>query len=918
MTEGRETQVAVEVLVIPPSNLRETQVAVEVLLIPPSQLRETQVTAEALRENREEWGGTDVGVGADDAYIDVFGTDSGVGTESTAIIQADTIVNQPFRIGVVATLLSQPFAIEIPPVATASRQPFSIDGPTGTRLSQPFGILGAVNTRLSQLFGIQSLQAQPTIGYWSGLTFTPGVGIFDKAGRPLGVVPAVHVNGQRERAIGETGSMQFYVPRDSTALALIQEDRLVLIGNQLGMEPWAGTIDAKRWDNGALQVSASDLTSTLADIEVEYIEEIAPGTPVWSIVQRLLALLNNARASRGLNELQWSLRVNGSTTMPATFREFRGDARLSGHVISLLKQIAERNQIEWHWQVRLVSGQLTVNIDLSEEFDAGEGAPIYDGPSGNVVRAPTVTFDPNGMVHGIRLVGQRTNIASYAVPWARWAVKEFQPEAFSAVDPGEYRYREDLDVKVDWSLSKAQQIQKARETEATIWLWYRSFLRAFHDQFGRPYHEGFKYQGPPSELEQYLHTGLGWRTWLKLVEVKGEAASAVMISRDQAQTLTVEYPVYAATPEQNVRRRWFSEAEGTLWLTSMSVHGYTYVYDVAGGVIIKRSTTPFDHSSATLSNYVATYAWPRDDSAGNPIVTYHTIRRVVSLTEDGAVTEGMYFEPTAGAWGKTSGVFRADGSPVFTRPTIGDAPFLRLWKKAAPDLVEEETEYLGKMYEFERRRVADWDPRRDGIGVWRSKPTIVSNQISTRTRWHIEPFGEGGSFTTDLQYGISSSETKIYVGNAMQVPSTVPFYVSLGREPGLEVVTVTEVLGDEFTVVRGQMGTTALAHEQGASVKYEAAEEWDGIDLPPYEWPEGEEYAQDLVASLSRPLAAVDLDIANEDGSWPTVRIGSWHDVDLDTEGPLPGGVHGRARVIGYAPSEQEGRMRLVLEFEVE
>jgi hypothetical protein len=87
------------------------------------------------------------------------------------------------------------------------------------------------------------------------------------------------------------------------------------------------------------------------------------------------------------------------------------------------------------------------------------------------------------------------------------------------------------------------------------------------------------------------------------------------------------------------------------------------------------------------------------------------------------------------------------------------------------------------------------------------------------------------SVETGLATGISNSATSMTVdsgtgsallGGVTLAPGNVDtFGVALDVDTqNEEIIYITAVSGDTFTIVRGQAGTSAIAHTAGASVKH--------------------------------------------------------------------------------------------------
>lgn len=762
----------------------------------------------------------------------------------------------------------------------------------------------------------------------ASVSFLPAMSVHDKAGQQLGLITAFSIRGTRTHLIGEAGNMDLDIPRTAPDVRLVHGDYLVAVGSSEVDDLWAGTMAAEQGVDGVLAISCNDAFDLTSTITVKYEDEPADGTPAATLYRKIVDLLNEQRGQWG--ELEWGIDT-GSSVKP-----YYGDIKVEGDPFDIWRQIAAQSNTEFAWRATISGGKLAITLAIADEFDAGTGIAIADGSGGNVQGRPTYVRNFGAIVNAIRLTGASTDVAKYLPEWAKWGVHEFEPVVERSVNPGEYRKRRNLELRVDWGLGRDMQKALAAKTEAQLWALYRTFVYAYHATYGRPYHEGWKYPGPPSDLEPRLTTGRGWRTRMAFVEYLGEAAASVMLSQPEGQILVVLYDRLAA--EQTIRRAWFSEA-GSQTVLKLHIHGYAKSFDVVGGVITAMHIRPYDHSAALVSKSAVTLMWPGEgpDSA-HPETTYHTLRRVVSLSEDGAITEDSYFDCSY-VRGPTSGVYYdppTNLEPVFTRPTIGDAPYIFLSTEAAPDNVDLDADFVTKVYPFEQRRIRDWDPRRDGVGAYINRLHIRNNAPSTALRWHIVPWNVTGDYQGTLLTGISASATEIYVDSiyGLPRPQDVPYVLTLDEDPNDEKVEVTAMSGTKLTVKRGAEGTTPTDHEPGAQVTYElpdGVDAWDGfvvhtevknaagevvrqlLDSGPL-WPEGEAWADEVLAHLQRPDTRLALAIVNRDGGWSTVALGSRHAASVTTEGIPPSGYSGTVRVIGYALDEASGLCELITE----
>lgn len=795
-------------------------------------------------------------------------------------------------------------------------------------------VIAAVDEGTDRIFLTSALGASSAAGsiVQHHVAFLPAISVYDKAGWLLGLITRWSASAVPSRMIGRTGSFEFYLPRrmdwqgtpetPTPDIAMVQGDRLVRVGTSEDTEPWGGTMIVDQSVNGRIQVTCPDLFDLLRGESIKIDEEPESAVGASALYAKALSLLNAIRAGEG--EVQWTLDAAGSHPL-------YGDLHLDTEPLDAISDIATRSNTEFAWRAdEVIDGgrvRLQPVLVVRDLFDAGTGVAFTDGENGNIAAQPVFVENTAARINAIRLRGPTTNVQKYLPEWARWAVYEFEPFVEVSQPTGDYRRRKDLSVTVQWGLSKSTLRTLARRTEARLRAMYSTFIYAYHDQEGRPYHEGWRYLGPPPDLERHLHTGNGWRTRRALIQYKGDPASSSMIGPPISQILVTTYN--RITGVQDTRRVFFSEADGQLYLLRMSVHGWVKTYSVRGGVIVGGGKYhAFDHSRATVSANQVRLMWPGEGpGSDHPTTTYHTLRKVIGLTEEGTETEGVWFD-TNDVRGPTTG-------PTFTRPTIGDPPYIIFTPFEAPNKVELNADFITKIWDFEQLRIRDWDPRRDGVGALLNKRTIVRNQPTTSERWHIVPWHVADDATTSLSTGINATQTEIAVESIFSLPTAdkLPFILTIGDSPANEDVEVTQIRGTLLTVKRGRNGTTAIVHEVGEPVRYalpEGEERWDGfvvhqkvvaadgterlmLDGQPL-WPEGEAWAAELLTRINLAAKRISFPVINRDSAWSTIRLGSRHTITITSEG-RPGGITGTVRVIGYSPDAVAGVMQVVLEW---
>jgi hypothetical protein len=791
-------------------------------------------------------------------------------------------------LGSVGSELHQLVDLEGPIVRSTRRQRFAIVGRLGSALSQPFAVVAdSVGTDLHQLF---DFLAAGSTGLPAGVPpiWLPLM-VFDKAGSYLGSIAAYNVTGPpvrylRSRRVTNEGRMTFSVPRSSPDIGLIASDRLVRLQSARGEAPWWGTMSPSVSAGGVQEVECADGYTVLRDGPAVTVKEaVGDGTPATAVYARVMGIHNDLRLGSG--EAAWELDVAGA-------RPFRGDLDLDTDTLSALDLVISRSRTELAVDSRLEGNRLVPILRVRDRFDAGAGAPIYDGPGGNVVANPTIVEDPTPLVFSIRLRGTTTDLSKCLPEWAQWAIADVTPEVTVSVSPGAYRNRQRRDESLDWGLSAAAVQAQCNAIVEWIWSLYRSFLKAVHDIEGRPWHDGWVYLGPPDTYEPKAAgkdslSRRAWRSRLELVEIDGEPASAIMLS-DKAcmvnlrEWLLVRYN--RASGVQTVETQAMPSVAGASLVKWNVGAGGAVLYQASGGRVTARSTI------ANTGAFVDPYTTPIYDPVLKRTLN---MRRVIS-----------------GSRALVSYVYQSDP----------DNTFVDLGPDAAvAQAAGDGSSFIGKVYDFEEDRIDDYDPRRDGIGVRKASASVFDGKESSKPRWHIASFNVGGDAATGLTSGISATETAIEMDSIDGFPdpdvdaSSFPFLVAIDSGSNKEIVKVLGMSGTLWNVVRGQGGTEAIIHEGGATVGREGAPAWPGFPFP-YSWPEGAAWASDELAEVSKPLIRVQAHVSHFRGDQLTIGYGSTHAVDVASEGP-PGRWVGTERAIGWSTDAVNGETEVVGEW---
>lgn len=774
--------------------------------------------------------------------------------------------------------------------------------------------------------------------------FLPGMVIADKAGRILGAIYDYMVTAQRSYAIAEPGSMTFYVPRNSPDVSLIQSDRVVAMSNNLGMPLWVGTITTQEWSGSTGNIHCEDAYALLAGVPIEVEVEVADATRAWAIYKTVIDLVNKRRGAD--REMEWALAYSGS-------KPFLGDFSFSGDPDNALRTIADRSGTEYAWSGAIVDGFVRLTLDVADAFAPGTGVNLVDGDGGNVVSSPSYQVDPSTIINGLRLTGDQTDIKAYVDDWAEWAVYDTEPTIELYADTGDYRRRIDLDVNVDFSLSKKQQRALAQATQDDVWDMYERYVYAIHDLYGRPNHPSWTYEGPPAEIEKKL-TKDKWHTHAELALFRDSRPAAIVMASSSS---------------------WLAVTYNYTWdLKSTKIYGKSSVYkpDIAHLTFKAGSHKIYEESGGYARLYT----------------TYTNAAQETWTVDIGTITAKL----STGKKIKLRGI-RTPAALRGRYINVNDSGYANFRPYSSVHNIDAAGSQIGHIWGIEKGQIRDWDPRRDGTGSYVSRKTVYNAKLTTRYRWHVVPFSTGEEAETQLDRGVfvvnatgtagRNLADEIYVESCASFPiNRLPFDIVVGDplEGNQEIMRVWRAFGNRWTVWRGQSirsvtttasvaagaitvpvtdgspftssmkiivgseskivnevagnivtlstplagawasGTTVttsglvFTHQVGSLVRLLRGSPFEGFKYEGgYEWPEGLEYARNLLARLSRPSRLLTLRVANEADDWRSFAYGTTHTVDIQSEGP-PGGVTGLVRCIGFSPSEEDGTMEVLVE----
>lgn len=323
------------------------------------------------------------------------------------------------------------------------------------------------------------------------------------------------------------------------------------------------------------------------------------------------------------------------------------------------------------------------------------------------------------------------------------------------------------------------------------------------------------------EIDQELMTvtAVNGTTWTVLRGTQGTTAA----SHSNGATVTLRYNIQV---DQEIMEVTAISPDGTALTVQRGVWGTTAAPHSSGAVVRLSSDytesliynpttntwTTLPASSDKLQNDSSfEETWVKIPGSAGDILTYDA-----SAVYETGVSEGQYFDPATQIWNATG-----------TVPSIlSYAPFSDEIGPAL-QLPDGNVFFLGG-----NGNSALYNP---STNSWTAGPSITQ------------------TLTTLAQPISSTTDTTIVVTPPANIPST-PFYVQIDQE----IMEVTNVSSDgkTWTVVRGQLNTTATTHVQGASV----AQLWLPGDNPAAELPDGEVIFAAGQQDQAAPTALFDYD----------------------------------------------------------
>lgn len=669
---------------------------------------------------------------------------------------------------------------------------------TGIHVGDMLAIFAAATPGIREYRAVTAIGAgtvtlgAPLGGTYSGTVYATATQalrtliVYDKNGGLIGAISKFNIPSPRSRMLMLPGQMSFEIPVNHPDALLVADDRLVTVTSEQDGATWLGSMGRQEWTASKVMVSCPDAFDLLTGAPLKFTDgskdpktgkttedelTIDDNTPATALYEKVLKKLNKEKAKHC--EVQWALDSTGCT------KKFRGDLPDSGDGWSYVSLIADRSQTEFAWHA---DGPIPTLV-VRDKFDGGAGPALFDGVGGNIMSEPSLVSDPSQRISSLKLTGQSTFVAKWVPAWGGWAVHEITPEVDISIDGSGCdgpRWRRNEQVTVDWSLSKKEQKRLAALTTARLWRMFYSFLYVQHDLYGMPFYDDkWSYEGPPAEIEMDL-TLDEWHTRNQLgLYHTTTPAHIVMDSEARGEFVIVVY--FRTTGTKVVLKMPRTE---------------TYTYPIPTGTVAAGTELTIYSVSGDKSTVFATWA---SDGTGMKLGAPQVVDAPGGQAGNLSVRE-ILSGPFTGRYVNTSEAH---------------------WTIAGADetLALQVGGQIGKIWPFERDRVTNWDPRRDGIGKKLSRPSVLNAELRSIARWHSMQYTTGGGVTS-LTRSVGHNDTVIFVDSSDSFPEP-PFDIVVGDPEGNgdEGMRVTAIFGSEWSVKRGTASTTSLSANASAGDK---------------------------------------------------------------------------------------------------
>ncbi len=486
------------------------------------------------------------------------------------------------------------------------------------------------------------------------LTFHPGeIRVFDRGGTPLGVITGWSVEQPRSYRLNEIEDFTFSIPRRDVSTGtvilttdvnnLLKRDNLIYVANQFySMRGWAGSIDSVRYANGTAVVGVIGAAGLLRHVDADPIEQT--GGYVWTVASRLVAAANAKKAAHGDRVVDF---VNHGDA--STWRRNLGIFAYEGDVFNGLQRLSSETLCEFFTVARILdSGMLGIELHWGSRFTADHTDIVLSDTGGALAPGTDVSFEAAAVVNRARLRGTPTDMSKY-VDYAsvRNVIRDVIPECEMVLDStgSSLRRRESLDLTASFGYSEEDQKALARQVQDRYLGYYKSFLYAYHARLGKPFLDGYDWEGPDGSNDKRL-TAHYFRSYSRLAVIKKSLVVVGQTDDDEGDNIEARFDDWQFWQTLNVVGQCVGVA--TKWtdtetkFVADSTTGYIYELDddyvtvtpwllAAGGGETLRSVAT-DPTQATV-------VWALVTTATHAIVRSYT-------TSDGSlITEWRVADP---------------------------------------------------------------------------------------------------------------------------------------------------------------------------------------------------------------------------------------------------------------------------------
>jgi hypothetical protein len=338
--------------------------------------------------------------------------------------------------------------------------------------------------------------------------------VFDRGGLPLGALDNWNVEQPRSYRLNEIEDFTFSMPTqidDGTRVLtsdvvnnLLLRDRLIYVANHMyGMRGWGGVISNVTYADEKAVVSCIGMASLFHKLEAELIEQ--DDGYIWTIAARLVSAAQAKQGAHG--DLVVGFHHDET---PGNYRRNFGHYANEGDILAALQQLGSNNLVEFfpHTRIR-PDGTLKVDLRWGGRYVIDHTAVVIkDGVGGSLLPGTSLTFTGVDLVNRARLRGASTDLGRFVdYDSIRGVIKEVTPECELTLDDTDapnHRRREELGLSVGFGYSQATEQALAQQIQAKYLGYYKAFLYAYHARYGKPFLEGYDWQGPDGNNDKQL------------------------------------------------------------------------------------------------------------------------------------------------------------------------------------------------------------------------------------------------------------------------------------------------------------------------------------------------------------------------------------------------------------------------------